>query len=198
MCGIFGFVAPAPQALPAALLQRVDRRLAHRGPDDRGWLSVRAGTVDRGRDFAGDTTAGAYLLHRRLAILDLTEAARQPMPTPDGRRHLAFNGEIYNYRELRAELERAGHRFASDGDTAVLLAALAEWGEAALDRLVGMFAFALLDLRQRTLLLARDPLGLKPLYYARWRGGVAFASEIAPLLELPGVSRTIEIGRASC
>jgi len=196
MCGIFGFVTPAPETLPAALAQRVDRRLAHRGPDDRGWLSVCAGTVDRGRDFPDGTAASAYLLHRRLAILDLTEAARQPMSTPDGRRHLAFNGEIYNYRELRAELERAGHRFTSDGDTAVLLAALAEWGEAALDRLVGMFAFALLDLRQRTLLLARDPLGIKPLYYARWRGGVAFASEIAPLLELPGVSRTIDAARA--
>jgi asparagine synthase (glutamine-hydrolysing) len=196
MCGIFGFVTPDPQRLPAELAQRIDRRLAHRGPDDRGWLSLRGATLERGRELTEVTAAGAYLLHRRLAILDLSDAAHQPMSSPDGRHHLAFNGEIYNYRELRAELERAGHRFASDGDTAVLLAALAEWGEAALARLVGMFAFALLDLRERTLLLARDPLGIKPLYHARWRGGLAFASEVAPLLELPGVGRTVDAERA--
>src|SRR5947209_9610126 len=195
VCGIFGFVAASPQDFPAALAERIDRRLAHRGPDDRGWLSVRGATLRRGTSFS-DTSADVYLLHRRLAILDLSDGAHQPMSSPDGRHHLVFNGEIYNYLELRGELESLGHRFASDGDTAVLLAALREWGEAALTRLVGMFAFALLDMHERTLLLARDPLGIKPLYHARWRGGIAFASEIAPLLELPSVGRAIDAGRA--
>ena len=196
MCGIFGFVTPAPQPFSRALAERIDRKLAHRGPDDRGWLSVQASTLERGTVLRGTAPAHVHLLHRRLAILDLSDGAHQPMSSSDGRHHLVFNGEIYNYLELRKELESLGHRFASDGDTAVLLAALREWGEAALPRLVGMFAFALLDLRERTVLLARDPLGIKPLYHARWRGGISFASEIAPLLELPGVSREVDARRA--
>src|SRR5947209_14336263 len=196
MCGIFGFVTPTPQPFSRALAERIDRKLAHRGPDDRGWLSVQASTLERGTVLRGTAPAHVHLLHRRLAILDLSDGAHQPMSSSDGRHHLVFNGEIYNYLELRKELESLGHRFASDGDTAVLLAALREWGEAALTRLVGMFAFALLDMHERTLLLARDPLGIKPLYHARWRGGIAFASEIAPLLELPSVGRAIDAGRA--
>ena len=127
--------------------------------------------------------------HRRLAVLDLTDSAWQPMSSGDGRHHIVFNGEIYNYVELRTELETRGHRFHSSGDTEVLLAAFREWDTAALDRLVGMFAFAVLDTTAKRLVLVRDPFGIKPLFYVETNGRLAFASEIGPLLELPGVNR---------
>jgi len=127
--------------------------------------------------------------HQRLAIIDLTEGGWQPMCTADGRYALVFNGEIYNYIELRAELEKCGHTFSSESDSEVLLEAFAEWGAAAASRLVGMFAFAILDTFARTVTLVRDPFGIKPLHYATWPGGLGFASEIKSLLHLPGVSR---------
>jgi len=136
--------------------------LNHRGPDDHGWLSLRGATVTRGRDDVPPTDADVLLLHRRLSILDLSDAGGQPMSTPDGCYHVVFNGEIYNYLELRTELEALGHVFRSHSDTEVLLHACAHWGEQALLRLVGMFAFALLDTRARRLLLARDCFGIKP------------------------------------
>jgi asparagine synthase (glutamine-hydrolysing) len=137
----------------------------------------------------GPLVGEVVLLHTRLSILDLSVAGHQPMSTSDGRFHLSFNGEIYNYLELRGELESLGHRFVSGSDTEVLLAAWAQWGTGALERLVGMFAFALLDSERRRLTLARDQFGIKPLFYAPGGGRFAFASEIAPLLELPGVGR---------
>ena len=136
-------------------------------------------------DLAGDVV----LLHTRLSILDLSDAGHQPMSTPDGRFHLSFNGEIYNYLELRDELQRLGKSFTSGTDTEVLLAAYAEYGAGALDRLIGMFAFALVDVERRVLVLARDQFGIKPLYYTGLGRALAFASEIPPLLELPGASR---------
>ena len=113
------------------------------------------------------------------------------MGTRDGRYYIVFNGEIYNYRELRKELEAGGQIFRSRSDTEVLLTAYATWGLGVLNRLVGMFAFAILDITKRTLLLARDFFGIKPLYYTYWRDGFAFASEIRPLLDLPGVNRNV-------
>ena len=110
------------------------------------------------------------LAHRRLSVIDLSEAGWQPMSSGDGRYHIVFNGEIYNYIELREQLLQLGHRFRGASDTEVLLAACAEWGSGALRRLVGMFAFALLDVVERRLLLARDFLGIKPLYYSTWPG----------------------------
>lgn len=177
MCGIAGVVLRDP----GQALEGVDflRLLGHRGPDDEGhvaWDQVR-------------------LFHRRLSILDLTPGGRQPMWTADGRRAITFNGEIYNFVELRDELERLGHRFRSRSDTEVLLAAWGEWGPACLERLVGMFAFALLDTAERALYLVRDFFGIKPLYYCRFRTGLAFASEIPPLLRLPGVSRRVHAER---
>ena len=130
--------------------------------------------------------------HRRLAIIDLSNAGAQPMSALDGTLHLILNGEIYNHVELRVELEGLGHRFRSHSDSEVLLAAWAAWGLGALDRLVGMFAFALLDERQKRLYLVRDQFAMKPLYYATTRDGLAFASEIPPLLALPGVRRTAD------
>jgi asparagine synthase (glutamine-hydrolysing) len=164
-------------------------RLHHRGPDDQGVLRFAAGEVWRGRAWE-EGEAEAALLHWRLSIIDLSEIGWQPMTYGDGRYYLIFNGEIYNYLELRPELEALGHRFVSQSDTEVLLAAYTQWGAAALNRLVGMFAFAILDTAERTIFLARDCFGIKPLYYTTATGGFAFASEIPPLLDLPGVSRS--------
>lgn len=172
MCGIAGSTQ-ADQGLLAEFAQR----LAHRGPDGHGvWLED-----------------GMGLTHARLAVIDLTCGGAQPMHSPCGRWVLAFNGEIYNYRELRAELAAAGETFRSDSDTEVLLAMLVRHGEAALGRLVGMFAFALWDRHSRTLLMARDHLGIKPLVYGRLSGGgIAFASEIHALKAQPGLDLTLD------
>jgi asparagine synthase (glutamine-hydrolysing) len=144
--------------------------MAHRGPDGQGtWR---------------DDTVG--LAFRRLAIIDLHERANQPMHFE--RWHLVFNGEIYNYIELRRELARLGHRFVTEGDAEVLLHAWAQWGEGALDRINGMFAFAVWDERERCLTLARDPFGEKPLYYARRGERITFASDIQAILCDEGVS----------
>jgi asparagine synthase (glutamine-hydrolysing) len=177
-----------PGLLDAGLVAELLSLLHHRGPDDRGWLTLDRSGTRTGSDpeaLAGDVV----LLHTRLSILDLSEAGHQPMSTPDGRFHLCFNGEIYNYVELRRELESRGREFVSGSDTEVLLAAWAEWGAATLERLIGMFAFALVDAERRMLVLARDHFGIKPLYYAPLGDRLAFASEIAPLLALPGVDR---------
>jgi asparagine synthase (glutamine-hydrolysing) len=127
--------------------------------------------------------------HRRLAIIDLSEAARQPMSTPSGRFHVIFNGEIYNYRELRTELKSLGHTFHTGSDTEVLLGGWQQWGTALLPRLIGMFSFAILDRDNSVFVLARDPFGIKPLYYAQSHQSFVFASELAPLLNFPGISR---------
>lgn len=144
--------------------------VAHRGPDGDGYYV--------------DGPAG--LGHRRLSIIDLTDAASQPMATTDGRYVLTYNGEIYNFRELRADLIRRGHRFNSTGDSEVLLAAFAEWGLDALERLNGMFAFAVWDKKKKELTIARDRFGVKPVYYAEVDGALLFASEIKAFRAFPG------------
>jgi asparagine synthase (glutamine-hydrolysing) len=194
MCGIAGIVwgqtAAGRQwsAVPLRLLE-------HRGPDDHGWLTLSGRGVRCGRGDPDEGPAEAVLVHRRLSILDLSDGGWQPMLSPDGRHALVFNGEIYNYLELRRELEALGQRFRSRSDTEVLLHAYARWGRAALGRLVGMFAFAILDTWARTLFLARDFFGIKPLYYALPAGGLAFASEIKALLDLPGLKRRVHSQR---
>jgi len=188
VCGLFGLVDAPPGLLDVALVKKLIELLDHRGPDDRGWLALSGREVRTGSEMA-DLTGDVVLLHTRLSILDLSPAGHQPMSTPDGRFHLAFNCEIYNYLELRDELESHGHNFTSGTDTEVLLLAWSEWGAEALGRLVGMFAFALVDAERRVLVLARDHFGIKPLYYAPLSGRFAFASEIPPLLQLPGVTR---------
>lgn len=152
-------------------------RLYHRGPDGEG--------------FECFSCAGARveLAHRRLAIIDLDSRAGQPMSYDDGRYWLVYNGEIYNYVELREELEEAGREFATESDSEVLMAACATWGPEVLPRLTGMFAFALLDRERGELLVARDPFGIKPLYVAVTDAGIAVASEIPPLLDISGVTR---------
>jgi asparagine synthase (glutamine-hydrolysing) len=192
VCGIAGIVQDDHTGLDAALLQSLCYTLRHRGPDDVGFLGWN-GTSSVQVSLRPDAVQGSWtaLVHRRLAILDLGETGWQPMSTPDGRYHIVFNGEIYNYLELRAELEGVGYMFRSHSDTEVLLIAYAHWGYQALTRLVGMFAFVILDTRARTLCLARDFFGIKPLYYTYGPHSFTFASEIKALLELPWVSRGV-------
>jgi len=176
MCGIAGIIGQLDERNRQAL-RRMSQRLVHRGPDADG-------TWESAPDAQG---WGALLAHRRLSILDLSPAGAQPMVDPATGQVIVLNGEIYNYVELRGRLEAAGQRFGSSGDTAVMLRALATHGHDALGWLRGMFAFARWDPARRELLLARDPLGIKPLYLARARdrsGGwsLAFASELRALL----------------
>jgi asparagine synthase (glutamine-hydrolysing) len=169
MCGFTGWFDPRPQG--QSVLERMTAALIHRGPDDVGVYCK--GPIGLG--------------HRRLAIIDLS-ASIQPMVR--GSCVLAYNGEIYNFRELRQELLALGHQFYTEGDTEVLLLALMEWGESVLPRLNGMFAFAFWD--GEALMLARDHLGVKPLYICCDEGRVLFASEIKALLEHPAVSKEID------
>ena len=169
MCGIASAIGVRDADRVVASMSRA---LAHRGPDDDGMRNL------SGRD---GIPLGA-MAHRRLSILDLTPAGHQPMVSSNGRYMVAFNGEIYNFRALRAELERAGARFTSDGDTAVLLEGWVRFGPAFVHRLDGMFAFALWDEWNRSLYLARDAVGIKPLYYALVGRGILIASELRGLL----------------
>jgi asparagine synthase (glutamine-hydrolysing) len=181
MCGIAGFIghAPGDRERDAAVLGRMAAALAHRGPDAAGaWH---------------DATGRVHLGHRRLAIIDLSPGGAQPMATPDGRGVLSYNGEIFNFAEVRAALAAEGLAFRSRSDTEVLLAALHHWGpERALPRLNGQFAFAYFDARDRSLTLARDRLGEKPLYYALQGGALYFASELKALRAHPGYRATID------
>src|SRR5215472_4438132 len=191
MCGIAGFVSNS-RSIEPDLMCSVFRRLAHRGPDDSGYLLFSRGVTRVGRQLpCHEAVTGVALLHRRLSILDLSAGGWQPMSTRDQRFHIVYNGEIYNYVELRRELEELGHIFRSSSDTEVLLTAYAQWGKKALLRFVGMFAFAILDTKARSLLLARDFFGIKPLYYVLGPGVLVFASEIKALLELPWVKRRV-------
>jgi len=174
MCGIAGFSG----SFPAELLERMNRAIAHRGPDDSGTLH--------------DAQAGLGLAHRRLSIIDLSERGRQPMFDATGTVAISFNGEIYNYRELRRELVQDGYRFRSESDTEVLLNLYLRDGAKMLARLNGIFAFALWDTRSRELLVARDPLGVKPLYWATTPRGVVFASELKALLQEPSLDRALD------
>ena len=155
-------------------------------------LVYAGGTVRVGHHRVAPPDADVILLHRRLAIIDLSDTGWQPMSTRDGRYHVVFNGEIYNYLELRRQLEAEGVAFASRSDTEVLLQAVATWGENAWRRFTGMFACAILDMATGRVILARDPFGIKPLYYVTRPGALAFASEIKALLSLPGVSRAAD------
>jgi asparagine synthase (glutamine-hydrolysing) len=191
MCGIAGCITQSSSRASGRIGAVLDS-LQHRGPDDQGWLFYSRGQVRLGRDRnEADQSGEVMLLHRRLSILDLSRAGWQPMGR-DGRYYIVYNGEIYNYVELRKELEELGQRFESQSDTEVLLAAYEEWGTQALPRFTGMFAFALLDVRQRRVLLARDFFGIKPLYYCESPDGVAFASELNTLFQLVDVKRSID------
>ena len=191
MCGITGFIRRGGRA-SQDVLAAMTHRLAHRGPDADGLLIIASGrgVTWRPGDSAPPPEDGDVALgHRRLAIIDLSERGRQPMTTADGSAWIIFNGEIFNYLELRTELVGLGHRFATDTDTEVILAAYREWGHDALSRFNGMFAFALWDVRKRELFCARDRLGVKPFYYWRDDQHFVFGSELKALFAYPAVPR---------
>ncbi|MBF0268034.1 MAG: asparagine synthase (glutamine-hydrolyzing) [Alphaproteobacteria bacterium] len=178
MCGIFGWVAKSEglEADKIADARQATAKLAHRGPDHQGEWHDKS----------------VFMGHRRLSIIDLSQAAHQPFQGVDGRFVLAYNGEVYNYLELQDELRNEGEVFATHSDTEVVLAAIRRWGTGALSKFDGMFAFALHDRQSGRHLLARDFLGQKPLYYAVTEKGLVYASELSPLLELPGFSFALD------
>src|ERR1035437_5874630 len=178
MCGIAGLVSFADRRADPALVDGMLERLVHCGPDDEGRVAL----------------GPAVLGSRRLSILDPTPAGHQPMTARDGRYTIVYNGEIYNFLELADELAPLGHTFSTSSDTEVLLAAYAEWGTACVQRLNGIWAFAVWDARERVLFLSRDRFGVKPLFLAEGSGLLAFASEIKALRTLPWVSADPDLG----
>lgn len=175
MCGIAGICG---RWFQPGLTDRMVAAIAHRGPDGVGVFE--------------DEGAHIGLGHARLAILDLTDRAQQPMRSQDERYVLSYNGEIYNFRELKSDLESKGERFTSTGDTELLLKGLIRYGPDYLERLNGIFAFAFWDCEKRELLVARDHMGVKPLYFSATDAGFAFASELKALLAIPGLSRNLD------
>lgn len=176
MCGIAGLINLDGSPVSPEGLRRMTDAVTHRGPDGEGyWIEGNVG-----------------LGHRRLAIIDLSSAGQQPMASADGRYLLNYNGEVYNFRELKVELEARGHRFRSTCDSEVVLNALAEWGEEALGRFNGMFALALWDRKERRMLLARDRYGIKPLYIRHDGRALAFASEQKAILTLAGAAPKVD------
>ena len=178
MCGIFGVVCREGE-VSREFLARAQQSLAHRGPDDSGTVTI---------DLAPEPGSVSFA-HTRLSIIDLSPLGHQPMQDPITGNWIVFNGEIYNFRELRKELEAGGERFQSHSDTEVILAAYRVWGEECLTRFGGMFAFALWDAVRKRLLLARDPMGIKPLYYHQSKQRFIFASEVRTLLQTGLVPR---------
>jgi asparagine synthase (glutamine-hydrolysing) len=169
MCGIIGIFNLNGEPVSPVVLRKMTDVIAHRGPDGEGFY----------------TDGSVGLGHRRLAIIDLSPAGHQPMMTEDRQFVISYNGELYNYQELRVELESLGFQFHSRTDTEVVLKAYVAWAEKALDRFNGMFAFAIWDRRRQTLFLARDRYGIKPLYYSEKNGVFAFASEVKGILAHP-------------
>ena len=182
MCGIAGWIAGPESTLGEQALEGMLEAIAHRGPDDEGLCALR-GT---------STGHNVFLGHRRLAIID-PHGARQPMCDASAGLALIFNGEIYNFRQLRKELTGFGYRFTLDSDTEVLLRAYQHWGEGAVRRLRGMFAFAIWDARNDRLVLARDRFGEKPLFLHESERGLYFASEIKALLRLPDIAAKVDL-----
>lgn len=173
MCGIVGFAGFEDKRL----LERMKTAVSHRGPDDHGSF----------------TDKNVSLGHRRLSIIDLSRRGRQPMHNEDRTIWVTFNGEIYNFFGVRAELEKRGHKFLSDTDTEIIVHGYEEWGEDCVKRFGGIFAFALWDSKNKKLFMARDRIGVKPLYYTQADGKFLFASEIKAILEAPFVERKVNI-----
>ena len=176
MCGIAGLVNLNGRAVSPEILKNMTDAIIHRGPDGEGYW------------FEGNVGLG----HRRLAIIDLSASANQPMISISGRYILSYNGEIYNYKELRTELEAAGYEFRNKSDSEVVLNALSHWGTPALLMFNGMFALALWDRKEKTLLLARDRYGIKPLYYAQQGNSFSFGSEQKAIAANPDFNRKID------
>ena len=185
MCGICGKLTHKDGGVTEDLLRRMNAVLVHRGPDDDGLY------LYHGRS-GGSPSVSVGLAHRRLSIIDLSPAGRQPMANEDGTVRMVFNGEIYNFQTLRDELKKKGHHFRSDTDGEVIVHLYEEEGVNFVRRLSGMFAFALWDEKQESLILGRDPVGIKPLVYC-WNGSsFIFASELKAILQDPEVSREMD------
>jgi asparagine synthase (glutamine-hydrolysing) len=178
MCGIVGFKSTRQfQALQESLSEATSR-LAHRGPDDSGLFF--------------DESFGVGLGHRRLSVIDLSEAGHQPMSSDDGAVHIVYNGEVYNFKEIRETLKEKGHGFKSSTDTEVVLKSYIQWGIECLQRFVGMFSLVIWDSRKQELYLARDRLGIKPLFYSFRDGNLLFASELKALMALKNFNRDLD------
>ena len=176
MCGIAGLIHLDNSPVSSVVLQSMTDALIHRGPDDEGhWIENNVG-----------------IGHRRLSIIDLSPAGRQPMVSTNDRYVLSYNGEVYNFRELRRELKNKGYKFRSQTDSEVVLNSLTEWGTKALNRFNGMFALALWDRKERTLLLSRDRYGMKPLYVSQQGNTFSFGSEQKAILKSPGFKRKLD------
>jgi asparagine synthase (glutamine-hydrolysing) len=195
MCGIAGAICSPGESVATQLLQQAADLMVDRGPDDcgfLGWWPAGGGRIHATRNPHELEGAQVALVHRRLSVLDLSTSAWQPMCSRNSTHHLVFNGEIYNYRELRSDLEKQGATFQSTGDSEVLLEAFRSRNVTCLPDLVGMFAFALLDSKRRNLTLARDAFGIKPLYFSTKGGRFVFASSIKALLTLAPFSATAD------
>ena len=183
MCGIAGFWScdPTGRADREGILSGMSETIKHRGPDDSGtWL---------------DDEIGIALCHQRLSIIDLTSGGHQPMLSAGGRFVISYNGEVYNFQEIRGDLVKLGHSFRSNSDTEVILEAAVEWGfTGMLSKLVGMFAFALFDRKERRLYLVRDRVGKKPLYFYLTGKLLIFGSELKALCAYPGFPSKIDNG----
>jgi asparagine synthase (glutamine-hydrolysing) len=217
MCGIAGIYSISGRPVEPFDIMRLSDSQAHRGPNDGGCVLLAPQQRDdvryyeltaqdlshslpdlqtRGLSSAASPAASRFRLalgHRRLAILDLTQSGHQPMANRARTVWITYNGEIYNYVELKKELTAKGYEFVSGTDTEVIVHLYEEFGPACIERLNGMFAFAIWDDRAQTLLLARDRYGIKPLYYTEVHGTLAFASEVKALLTLPGMPRAIDL-----
>lgn len=197
MCGIGGYIRKTDSIISSTSLINMGKALEHRGPDDLGYLVWNGvGFPEKKRSLSSDENNVVGFVHRRLSIIDLTEGGWQPMSNSNQDLHIIYNGEIYNYIELREKLINKGHIFLTNSDTEVLLAGYCEWGKDLLNYLVGMFAFAILDQKRRTVFLARDFFGIKPLYYVNLKNRFFFASEIKSLLTIEGVTRQVAIEQA--
>ncbi|MBA2655121.1 MAG: asparagine synthase (glutamine-hydrolyzing) [Gammaproteobacteria bacterium] len=180
MCGIFGYIHR--HKIPALNKIDINSILQHRGPDDSGWLLYNDNQVKTGKSQLPSIDAKVFLLHKRLSILDLSDQGWQPMSCDDQRYYILFNGEIYNYLELKEELKNCGVTFTSKSDSEVLLKAYIQWGNDCLKKLVGMFAFVIFDRAQEKFFIARDAFGIKPFYYYLDDQRILFSSEIKSLL----------------
>ena len=215
MCGITGVISFNQSTVIRHVRQMTDR-LRHRGPDSEGYLFISGENILP--SFSNDTSSSVKnsrlpyspasdadslndvctigLGHRRLTILDLSEAGHQPMCDSEKRFWITYNGEIYNYKELREELKQKGHRFISEADTEVIIYAYKEWGAKCLERFNGMWAFVIYDTKEKILFGARDRFGVKPFYYFHDKNYFAFASEQKALVELPFIKK--EINKTRC
>ena len=178
MCGFVGFRSYKEFQALREFLPSAASSLRHRGPDDSGLFF--------------DKHSGVGLGHRRLAVIDLSEAGRQPMSSEDGTVHIVYNGEVYNFKEIRQVLEVDGNRFQSSTDTEVILMAYLKWGIECLQKFIGMFSLAIWDRRKHCLYLARDRLGIKPLYYHFKDGTLLFASELKAIMKFRSFDRSID------